>query len=82
TGVKNSDGFSVFPNPANDKINIQFYETGKYYLQICNYLGMEIYKQESDMNRLTLDMSSWMKGVYFVKVTENKKIIYRKIIIQ
>jgi len=83
-GADAEETFSVFPNPASGKINFQFpFNAMNIELVIKNILGNEIYRQSLSSPDLTLDISSWSKGIYFAQTTdENKNVMHRKIIIE
>ena len=76
--IENSNEFSVFPNPAHDKINIDFHantEAGNIY--IVNILGQEVYSERENQTYSgvkSIDLTPFEKGIYFVKVEMNSKI--------
>ena len=92
----NIDEFSeneikIYPNPATDKITIDFrnspFEGGKgaVTVEICDIIGQSIFNfQFSIFNSFeTIDLSNISKGIYFIKFTENQRIIQTtKLIIQ
>lgn len=70
--VINVSSLQVFPNPVQDIINIKFdskESTNK--VEIYNLNGVLIYSEDSEVfgeNRLTIDISDFVSGYYFVKV--------------
>ncbi|MDF2452161.1 MAG: family metalloprotease precursor [Bacteroidota bacterium] len=76
--INKSKDFSLvlFPNPATDKINIQFpIAMGeKYTISVLNYLGQEIFMTENDTE---IDIHNLASGMYSIIVTSSKKEFYR-----
>jgi hypothetical protein len=74
-----SDHFSIYPNPANDRLIIETQQTGEITLSIFNINGQELIKQQVRDNKTIVDISHLSRGVYFVKLV-NDDVIIRKII--
>jgi bilirubin oxidase len=66
--------FSVFPNPANDKIFISFADAGTqaYYVRITNAVGRTIYMLPRPELKNGIDISSLAKGIYYLELTDEK----------
>lgn len=73
--------FTVYPNPADDIININVSSDEKYTLVISNLLGIEIYVSEATSN-LKLEISNFPKGIYFIQLKTNNKLFTQKFIKQ
>ena len=71
----------VFPNPANNKINIQLPE-GSFEYSILGINGQLIEKGWSLTNKKTIDVSDCEKGLYLIKTKYREKIHVQKISIQ
>lgn len=57
----------VFPNPANDFINISLRKTLKYNISILNNKGEEvIYKRVELVDKIEIDISNLPKGNYYI----------------
>ena len=67
---------ALFPNPTFSEITLNFDNQLKYQVQICNTLG-EILLQSNGKGTMKIDVSSFNKGIYFVKVTDsyNNKVV-------
>lgn len=65
-----SKGFSAYPNPVNDKLNIQAKERINSVV-VYNVLGQQVYNAKVDALSSTIDMSRMASGAYFVKVNIN-----------
>ncbi|GAA0892705.1 hypothetical protein GCM10009122_23840 [Fulvivirga kasyanovii] len=72
----------VYPNPAGDQIkvtSIPFNEN--YLLEIRNVYGKDIFNRRViHGDQLILDTSSYMPGVYILKVTKGAKSEYTQFI--
>ncbi|MEZ4778984.1 MAG: T9SS type A sorting domain-containing protein [Flavobacteriaceae bacterium] len=63
-------GFSAYPNPVNDRLNIQAKENINSVV-IYNVLGQQVYSANVDALQSSIDMSRMASGAYFVKVNIN-----------
>lgn len=74
---KETTTYSVFPNPANNQLNIKgnFNNTK---IEICNAIGQKIYSNKINSVNLLIDISEFDNGIYFVNI-DNK---IKKLIIQ
>lgn len=75
--------WSLFPNPAHDKININVaaLDNNNLNLSIYNYLGQEIIKQSSISSKLhTIDVNTLPNGVYHVVINDGLTIISKKFV--
>ena len=62
--------FKIFPNPANDKINIETFNSPKdSRLSVFNAAGQLQIETQLINNKIQIDINSLSKGLYFVKVT-------------
>lgn len=80
--IKNhSIDFSVFPNPANNHVSINIDATDKInHVSITDILGKVVYEKEFYSD--DIDVKTWYPGIYFITITTNKGIGYKKIIIE
>jgi hypothetical protein len=65
-----SKGFSVYPNPVNNILNLQAKESISN-VAIYNVLGQEVYNAKVNAMTSQVDMSQMASGAYFVKVNIN-----------
>lgn len=89
--IQNDDDFTLFPNPAADKIKIRFKDEfiNSTEIQIFNSYGQEIINksssdfglQTSGFRLLELDISSLLSGVYFAVINENGKVITKPFVV-
>jgi hypothetical protein len=81
---RKDDGYRVYPNPAINKLYVDFDATPKadYQLLICNLLG-EVLKTEKSQrtNQTVLDINGLPGGIYFLLVEGDKKYTSKKFIV-
>jgi len=70
---------NIFPNPANNEINIQSSENMKS-IRIYNIAGAEVMHYIPSTNVMNLDISSFSNGLYYISINYGDKIIMRKIV--
>jgi hypothetical protein len=76
TDAKNS--FSIFPNPANEEVQISFSNPENGTIQVFNNLGQLCYSQEIKSSKQEkLNISNWSQGTYLVRFTSNNTFTSR-----
>ncbi len=79
---------SIFPNPATSYTDIKFNvaETAQVKISVMNLLGEVVYtepsKLESGYVNRTLQLGSYSKGVYLIKIDSDKGSVTKKLIIK
>jgi len=79
--------FSVYPNPANDKITLEFLSDNSNIinLSITNIIGVKIKEfsiiPSNGVNRLNIDLNNMSNGIYFVNFNNNILKYTEKVII-
>jgi len=76
---------SIYPNPTTDFVNIKSNVSEKIkFIELYNALGQSIYYEVTDNKTdIKIDLSSFRKGIYFVKIRfENTKIVSSKLILK
>ena len=67
--------FSLYPNPATDKITIETSGTSQVSnLAIVNAQGQELITRQITEPKTQIDISALPGGVYFVRVTNDKTV--------
>lgn len=80
--MDNTNCLKVYPNPATNKVNIEFSVT-PYTASIFNSLGENLLSQVSNSESITLDVSTFKPGIYFIRVQDsNQRITNQKVIIK
>jgi len=68
-----SNSISVYPNPADDKINIEFKDFSmqkECYVKILDEMGREVFAQKMKDSEFSMNMSGNSAGLYTVKVVD------------
>ena len=71
----NTDEIKLFPNPANDILNIQTSFTEFYSIDILDVSGNLIYTNTNLSNNAQIDVSNLSNGMYFVKIKNNNLVL-------
>jgi blue copper oxidase len=78
--------FSLFPNPATDRLYIAFtdLQNKAYYVRILNSIGKTIYMLPKPELENGIDISGLKSGIYFIQLTDDKTktTISKKFIIE
>ncbi len=87
TGISTNKKASIFnlvPNPSAGKFSIQSVNGIISKVEIYNMLGELVYSDSKLNIQISneIDLSSYLKGVYFVKIYEGEKINSQKISVQ
>ncbi|MDZ4759009.1 MAG: exo-alpha-sialidase [Bacteroidota bacterium] len=81
-----NNGISIYPNPADEVINIYIKDNrSNYIIEITDLLGQQVYKQSTSINLTPISTKSFAaKGAYLVKIFDKKGIEYysSKIVVQ
>jgi Secretion system C-terminal sorting domain len=77
---KSIDGLSIYPNPANDVLNISSTNTLNK-VTMYNALGTVVYTNaNANTNGLQIDISSFKNGVYILNLEDARGTVTKKII--
>jgi hypothetical protein len=84
--VLNVDTFSlnkivVYPNPAKNKIQFSNIDAVSAEIRIFNVLGKQVFHQ-SKIDKKTIDISTFNKGIYLIKIVADGKSKTKKLVIQ
>ncbi len=81
-GKNTTVNFEIYPNPANDILNVDFEKTLQFQnptIEIKTILGQVIIKNKFEK---AIDVSSLKKGIYFLQIFEGEKLMATKKIIK
>jgi len=76
TDVNNN--IKLYPNPASDKLLIDFNEGIITEVKLFDVIGREVKSMLIDNSRAILTISDIHAGIYFVKIISEKEILFRK----
>ena len=72
----------IYPNPANNSLNVVSYAAGINTIAIYNLNGQEVLNTEVNANQIRLNTSNLAKGVYIIDIKSNDASVKRKLIIE
>jgi hypothetical protein len=73
--------FSVYPNPANDRVNITSTQAMKE-ITVYNYVGQVVYQSElGATNSVVLNTAGYEAGVYVVRVNTENGVVTKRVTI-
>ncbi len=76
-----SDEITVFPNPANDKIIIEYsIITKNQTISVYSILGQLLIQQPMLQTKINIDVSSFPSGIYAVEMKTEKGIALKKFV--
>jgi hypothetical protein len=78
-----SANMPVFPNPTTGKVQVNFKGESSSRFSLLNIQG-EIMMDEtiSSVNSVSIDLSSFPKGIYFLQLVTNEGLVTKKIVLQ
>lgn len=77
--------YKVYPNPAQDNINIRLDDvnvTEKALIRIFDMSGRQVYTQITGEQVTTVDVSAWATGMYHVILSHKNNIVTTKVMVQ
>lgn len=77
-----ADKISIYPNPAQTQINILLPDNSHYMLTVYGELGQKAIVGQCSGPKYTLDVSKLSKGVYFIILQNETKVISNKFVIE
>ncbi len=81
--INNSYNISISPNPATETITIEVPTTSQHIqLSILNFEGQKLLIHQITEHKTQIDISSLPKGVYFVRITNDRMVEVGKFIKQ
>lgn len=75
-GGNGADQFNVYPNPARNGVTVTG-AAGINKLQLTNILGQEIFSGVYNTNNVSIDLSLFAPGIYFIRINDQwvKKLL-------
>ncbi|MEO9210280.1 MAG: T9SS type A sorting domain-containing protein, partial [Ginsengibacter sp.] len=74
----------ISPNPAHDFIKINFEKASakNILIEVADVFGRTILQKNTQQSSVTIDVKTWAKGIYFIKIKNNEQINTYKIVVQ
>lgn len=79
-GLSENNAFLIIPNPSNGKFRVVIGNLNPVKIKIYNIIGESIY--ESETLNSEIDLSSKLKGIYFIEITTRENIYKKKLLIE
>ncbi|HOZ88154.1 MAG TPA: T9SS type A sorting domain-containing protein [Bacteroidia bacterium] len=74
---------SVYPSPARDMLNIEIQNQQPCSIRLTAADGKILFEKESQQEKkLSLDISTYKSGLYFIEINQNGKVQHSKILIE
>lgn len=70
---------NVFPNPANDMVNINV--NGSFKYQLVNSLGQVVRNGEAN-NKAVVNVNDLNQGIYFLTITAGNQVSVQKVVVE
>ena len=77
-----SSKLSIFPNPTSGVVNISIRDKVIDKVEVLDALGNTILSVECDNNEVSIDLTKFGTGVYFVKVTSESDTVVEKVVLK
>lgn len=82
--TQNNNGYIVYPNPTKSEFFVEALNQSNeiYNVEIVDVLGKVIFKQNNELNNylIKFNVENLNKGIYFVKITNNEKTNFIRLI--
>jgi hypothetical protein len=72
----------MYPNPSNGEINISSSLEGNVVVSIHTINGQLLLSTTINAESKTIDLNSFSKGLYIVKITSEKESLTKKLVIK
>ncbi|MEA3445982.1 MAG: T9SS type A sorting domain-containing protein [Bacteroidota bacterium] len=79
--IENSNGFSIFPNPANNILHIKYKNATLIFIEIYSISGQNLRRKKSNKNREQIDISALPPGNYFIRAISRDDVFVREFVI-
>ncbi len=74
--------FTIFPNPANQLLTIQFNNNFSHHIIITDLLGRIVFSKLSNTSTEHINIRAFSNGMYLCKMVEDQKVSAAKFIVQ
>ncbi len=76
-----ANDFEIFPNPASDVVNVKSdYHVNS--IEVLNNNGQVVYKHNIESSDFTVNVSTYERGIYYIKLETDQGIVLRKIAVK
>ena len=80
--ISHNADIQIYPNPSTGIFNIEFNEGSAQKVVVYDAIGKVVYENIVDVNStaVSIDLSEFNSGMYFVKINAGEKMIMKKLI--
>ncbi len=85
TSTPIEEGLSIYPNPSNGRFNIVYpglTEASQLFISTIQGQSIPVSSVKSGVDQLTIDLSGYPKGIYFLQLVANDNILQEKMILR
>ena len=75
-----NDVFKLYPNPANESLTLTLSEGEGTELSLTDVLGKELNKYKMTSDSITISLSEFNVGVYFIEVKTSNGVVRKKFV--
>jgi len=80
--IVSQETINIFPNPVSDYVSIAIPDIDSYSVELSDITGKIYYSNATFFNNDIINVATFSKGVYLIKVQVENQSIIRKIIVQ
>jgi hypothetical protein len=73
---------TLYPNPSNGQFTVEFEENSPRLMEIWDASGRVVYSNNTDRDRVNIDISDQVSGFYILRVTSNDQVSQERITIK
>jgi len=81
TSKESAKKFTIFPNPNNGMFTLLLSQGKPCQIIISNALGYQIYSEQTNSEKVNIDLNTVSNGVYLIKVISEQNITTEKLIL-
>lgn len=72
----------IYPNPANDLLTVDNASQNEIEITVRNCIGQMVFNSLSQEKKLLIETKEWAKGIYFIRIKNTDRILFKQIIIE
>jgi hypothetical protein len=78
-----TSGLTIYPNPAHDRVWIQYAEAGLYQIRILELTGRELLSKRINLSQQSVPLSlhAIKSGIYLIEIRDNTSSWQQKLIL-
>lgn len=81
-GILNSE-IVVYPNPANEQINLDFRTNSEVsMIKVYDLQGRVVFQEKINAYKATINTSNWLTGLYTIEIQQGESRVYSKVSVQ